>query len=140
MEPALRLIQGDAHQWSEQTRSCPIIPMGTFYGGLTRRVKGAENRGYGRQSLRDASRTRPRPIIWGDSGYPTKLTEPRSGLVGGDGSSVSSLLTRRSCLAGQHGPGDFAFLDKASGRVQSVGHDALRVKLARDGRRAVTLT
>ena len=25
MEPALRLIQGDAHQWSEQTRSCPVI-------------------------------------------------------------------------------------------------------------------
>jgi hypothetical protein len=25
MEPALWLIQGDAHQWSEQTRSCPII-------------------------------------------------------------------------------------------------------------------
>ncbi len=25
MESALRLIQGDAHQWSEQTRSCPAI-------------------------------------------------------------------------------------------------------------------
>jgi len=25
MEPALRLIQGDAHQWSEQTRLCPVI-------------------------------------------------------------------------------------------------------------------
>ncbi len=25
MEPALRLIQGDAYQWSEQTRSCPVI-------------------------------------------------------------------------------------------------------------------
>src|SRR5712671_5547693 len=25
MESALRLIQGDAHQWSEQTRSCPVI-------------------------------------------------------------------------------------------------------------------
>ena len=25
MEPALRLIQGDAYPWSEQTRSCPVI-------------------------------------------------------------------------------------------------------------------
>ena len=25
MESALRLIPGDAHQWSEQTRSCPAI-------------------------------------------------------------------------------------------------------------------
>jgi len=25
MEPARRLIQGDARQWSEQTRSCPVI-------------------------------------------------------------------------------------------------------------------
>jgi len=25
MEPALRLIRGDAHQWSEQSRSCPVI-------------------------------------------------------------------------------------------------------------------
>jgi len=25
MEPALRLIQGDARQWSDQTRSCPVI-------------------------------------------------------------------------------------------------------------------
>jgi hypothetical protein len=25
MEPALRLIQGNAHQGSEQTRSCPVI-------------------------------------------------------------------------------------------------------------------
>ena len=25
MEPALRLTQGDAYPWSEQTRSCPVI-------------------------------------------------------------------------------------------------------------------
>jgi len=25
MEPARRLMQGDAHQWSEQTSSCPVI-------------------------------------------------------------------------------------------------------------------
>ena len=45
----------------------------------------------------------------------------------------------RSCLAGPHGPSDFAFLDKAPSRVHSVGHHALRVQLAGDGRRAVTL-
>jgi hypothetical protein len=35
MEPALRLIQGDAHQWSEQTRSCPVIRASGYPTKLT---------------------------------------------------------------------------------------------------------
>jgi len=35
MKPALRLIQGDAHQRSEQTRSCPVIRASEYPTKLT---------------------------------------------------------------------------------------------------------
>jgi hypothetical protein len=72
MESALRLIQGDAHQWSEQTRSCPVIRGSGYPTKLTEPRLGCSPPG--RRQERREQDARAREVPSGSAeGFPRRV-------------------------------------------------------------------